>query len=599
MEEFVVSRGFRLAIIYLIGSSTACAVALLWLPSAYLDGHWLPTGHDSFYHARRILDAVHNPAGFYELDPLIHAPKGGWITWPWGYDLGMARLTRLAMTLPGVNDPMQVLLIIPPLWTFVNAALLLAIASELELSLWMRLLVVLGFALSPLTQDLHGAGHIDHHFVEQTAVLAALFTGLRWLRRPGACRDAALFGAVLGAAPVLHSGLFLLQLPVVCAMALLWVRGLRVDERDAAALAAGLIGLSFITLLLSQPFRAGFFTFYLYSWFHLYIACATAAVTLTLSRLPRTQWGVAGLVVLCLALVLPLLKQLLWGLSWMHVSWPELQTMPETKSALGLGGGPRMSPQDLSSSYSALVWLLPVAMLWNVASCLRDPRPARVYFHLSCLFGTAMLLIQFRFHHYGSFALWLLPPLALQESARGRVSRRRVAVLSGLLPLCWLPGVPQLWRLPVPGYAYAYVLTRNVYPLLASACASHPGVVLADHNDGHFVRFHTDCAVIGNNLIMTPQDKAALRKGQALLELSPQALRRQAPWIDYVLVRRNDNVFDTGIPPEKVLQKNAGLRAALLLGNGHAPGYELLRTVRLRLATGRDIVLARLYRVHH
>jgi len=54
-----------------------------------------------------------------------------------------------------------------------------------------------------------------------------------------------------------------------------------------------------------------------------------------------------------------------------------------------------------------------------------------------------------------------------------------------------------------------------------------------------------------------------------------------------------------GIPPEKVLQKNAGLRAALLVGNGHAPGYELLRTVRLRLATGRDIVLARLYRVHH
>ena len=55
------SRGFINALLWLAAGSTAFVVALVWAPAVYVDGQYLPTGHDSFYHARRILDAVNSP----------------------------------------------------------------------------------------------------------------------------------------------------------------------------------------------------------------------------------------------------------------------------------------------------------------------------------------------------------------------------------------------------------------------------------------------------------------------------------------------------------------------------------------------------------
>jgi hypothetical protein len=64
----------------LLSGAAAYAAAMVWLPSSWIDGHYVPVGEDSFYHARRILDAI--AGNFYEFDPRIHAPEGGWLTWP-------------------------------------------------------------------------------------------------------------------------------------------------------------------------------------------------------------------------------------------------------------------------------------------------------------------------------------------------------------------------------------------------------------------------------------------------------------------------------------------------------------------------------------
>jgi hypothetical protein len=40
-----------------------------------LNGESVPLGNDSFYHARRILDAVRDPSAFYQFDAKIHAPR--------------------------------------------------------------------------------------------------------------------------------------------------------------------------------------------------------------------------------------------------------------------------------------------------------------------------------------------------------------------------------------------------------------------------------------------------------------------------------------------------------------------------------------------
>jgi hypothetical protein len=51
----------------------ACA---LTFPTATWHGEHFPVGNDSFYHARRILDAVRDLSAFYQFDPRIHAPEG-------------------------------------------------------------------------------------------------------------------------------------------------------------------------------------------------------------------------------------------------------------------------------------------------------------------------------------------------------------------------------------------------------------------------------------------------------------------------------------------------------------------------------------------
>lgn len=175
------------------------------LSATLVDGVFLPADHDSFYHARRIIDAIGAPLQLYQFDARIHAPEGSWVTWPWGYDTLMAFVAGAAMSITRAEDPMSVLAFVAPFWVFVNAALFLGVASRLQLSLAARALAMLSFATSPLTQSLHRVGMIDHHYVEYTFVLATLYFGLTWLRNPSVRRSAAALGAVLGAAPAFHN----------------------------------------------------------------------------------------------------------------------------------------------------------------------------------------------------------------------------------------------------------------------------------------------------------------------------------------------------------------------------------------------------------
>jgi asparagine N-glycosylation enzyme membrane subunit Stt3 len=82
----------------LIGAIAAGACALKW-PAAHFGDEVLPVGNDSFYHARRILDTVADPASFYEFDPKIHAPEGSLLVWPWGYDYAMAWVVKAAQAI--------------------------------------------------------------------------------------------------------------------------------------------------------------------------------------------------------------------------------------------------------------------------------------------------------------------------------------------------------------------------------------------------------------------------------------------------------------------------------------------------------------------
>src|SRR5689334_22609564 len=101
-----VTPAFQLTLIWIVGCMLAFVAAMNFLPASLVDGHYIPVSNDSFYHARRILDTVAQPDKFYEFDSHITYPYGEWITWPWGYDYGMAQIVRAVLWVMGPRDPM-------------------------------------------------------------------------------------------------------------------------------------------------------------------------------------------------------------------------------------------------------------------------------------------------------------------------------------------------------------------------------------------------------------------------------------------------------------------------------------------------------------
>ena len=137
--------------IWLGASLIAVFFALVGHEATFVNGTFVPRGNDSFYHARRILDAAVGTRGFYQFDPRLNAPDGSWISWPWAYDYLMAKATQVALWFAPTLDPMAVMSVVPVLWIFVNAGIFMAATGELNLSREMRLLALLCFAMSPLT----------------------------------------------------------------------------------------------------------------------------------------------------------------------------------------------------------------------------------------------------------------------------------------------------------------------------------------------------------------------------------------------------------------------------------------------------------------
>src|SRR6185312_13795078 len=92
-----------------------------------------------------------------------------------------------------------------------------------------------------------------------------------------------------------------------------------------------------------------------------------------------------------------------------------------------------------------------------------------------------ILLIDDRFRENAGKMRWAIPAAA-------------VALL-----LAYLPAMKFVLFMPkiVANDPY-YGLTYDIYPDFARECAKAPGIALAGLDDGHFIRYHTQCSVIAN-----------------------------------------------------------------------------------------------------
>jgi hypothetical protein len=238
-------------------------------------------------------------------------------------------------------------------------------------------------------------------------------------------------------------------------------------------------------------------------------------------------------------LLLPLARQFLIAGAFLGGTITRLETIVEARSLLSMVASPT-GRQELTMGYSALLWLLPLTALYCAWQGWRERATGRLFFWICCVFGLALLLAQLRMHYFGSFALYLPWLILAQQCTTRWPGKARLVNLSAALALIlmfWMPGRHQLagamWLTGDP----LFVSLRPILKDLKHACAKDPGIVLADNDAGHYIRYYTQCSVIANNFLLTPQHEQKIRESDYLFSLPAAGLPGAAPFVRYILVR--------------------------------------------------------------
>ena len=101
----------------------------------------------------------------------------------------------------------------------------------------------------------------------------------------------------------------------------------------------------------------------------------------------------------------------------------------------------------------------------------------------------------------------------------------------------WVPGRYQLAGPTEFVGDSSFRALRPILEDLKRACARDPGIVLADNDAGHYIRYYTQCSVIANNFLLTPQHERKIRQMDYLMSVPAAAFPGVAPFVRYILVR--------------------------------------------------------------
>ncbi len=308
------------------------------------------------------------------------------------------------------------------------------------------------------------------------------------------------------------------------------------------------------------------------------------------------------LLALCLALIAPLFAKILTGAAFLGGDLILLDQISEVRSPIA-----RLSDYGgvlwLSAFYSYLVYLTPVLILVFVARATRSNAPQQVYFSISVVLGLVLLLTQIRFHPFGTWALLIPSALLVQELSK-RLGLSMLATSAAALLIVAIVFQPplknRLIRKYPAGMDLDYAASRSLFKSLAKSCAEEPGVVISYSDDGHYIRYHTDCSVIANNFIMTPQHESKILEVDAKLQLDPEEFLEQVTDVDYIFVRMYGS-FEEGpngiqaSPIERIVSRNSPLFLGLTFGDEIPSEYQLIGEVPV--GGGRDFAYARVFKI--
>lgn len=560
------TSAFQSLMLWLLGSALMAMATMATLSAAYADGQFVPAHNDAFYHARRVLDAVMSGLPVAQFDSHMHVPEGSWVTWPWTFDSAMAAITRLLGPYASEAQANRVLMHIPVFAGAVGVALAVWLARLLRFGFLCSSLLVAAFACLPAVRASFAVGNIDHHFAEILWASLALCAGVWFTREPRTGRAIAL-GLALGTACGVHMSLFVLQVPLVAFYLLRWLRREPLPQtRHTVVLAASLVVSALFICLPSEPFQRGFFEFYTLSWFHLYVAAGTAGVLIAVTVLRRRALTMVALAVAGAIALLPAIGGLDLGVTFLGGRLDSTQQILEIYS-------PYRVAFELGDRFPAppllyYLWLALPALLFAMYLAATRREADLQYFALAAFMGLTLLQLQARLHVFGDLVLIATPLLAARlATERWPAHAKRIMAVTVVVFVGALVPVRHAWglRWQLAGAA-GYAEIRGVFPEMAEACRARPGILLADTEAGHWVRYHSGCDVIGNLFLLTPQQSAKARETDQLMMLSPAALLVARNDIAYVFAFHNARVDPRREPDLEVLREQLPTLEAALLG---------------------------------
>ena len=254
--------------------------------------------------------------------------------------------------------------------------------------------------------------------------------------------------------------------------------------------------------------------------------------------------------------------------------------------------------------YGYLILLAPIVFAGFVWLASKRRSDSELFLAIAGLCGLVMLLSQFRFHPFGSWAL-IVGPLYFAHWL-GEARALKPAYVAGgamlVMLLSMQPGLRhQLFTKHVPGMDREYAVIQPIFDDFAAACDARPGIVLNAQDDGHPVRFHTNCRVLSNNFLLTEQHGETLIVANRLLQSKPDDLPSLVPFIDYVLVHINSLYTSTDdgpvpTPLDELKSLNPPLFYELAIDGNVPSSFELV--AELRVEDERDIAYAQVYRIN-
>ena len=273
----------RMALPVVLG--LALAIRFLNYPGVFHGGEVYLFGTDSYAHLRRIwLCVLHYPiVPWY--DPYVNFPAGATSIWPFGFDLLLATIARIASPgAPVLRSVEAASAVTIPFLGLVSIGLAARAARTIG-GAWAGILAAVILAFLPAHILPTRLANVDHHVME-LAVLAWL--AARWLdaaRKPSAARRVATeTGLLLALSFAFWSGAHLfaviLSAGFVAGSAAAAARGARDPDLEGAQRRfLGIAAAASIPLVALSPYgRTGQFTLINVSWFHPAFLLATLAV---------------------------------------------------------------------------------------------------------------------------------------------------------------------------------------------------------------------------------------------------------------------------------------------------------------------------------